>query len=106
MTETTVPAEFLRDLDGVQDPLVSRLLAMLVALGGEVFLLRAEVERMKQALAERGGLAAEDLERVRRSDSYTAWLAGEERRFAAQLVDPLRRERDVARPGRPAEAVS
>lgn len=106
MTETTVPVEFLRDLDGISDPLVSRLLATLVALGGEVFLLRAEIERMKQALAERGGLAAEDLERVRRSDSYTAWLAAEERRFAAQLVDPLRRERDVARPGQPVGTVS
>ncbi|MBL8697954.1 MAG: hypothetical protein JNK67_06260 [Alphaproteobacteria bacterium] len=101
MTETTVPSEFLRELDGIADPLVSRLLTMLVGLGGEVFVLRAELQRVKQALAERGGLSAEELERVRRSDSYKAWLAAEERGFAAQLLDPLRRERDVARPGQP-----
>jgi len=43
---------------------------------------------------------------VRRSESFTTWLAAEERSFAAQLVHPLRRERDVLRPGRVAEVAS
>jgi len=47
MNETTVPAEFLRDLDGVADPLVSRLMTMVVGLGGEVIVLRAALQRLR-----------------------------------------------------------
>lgn len=99
MTETCVPPAFLRDLDGIDDPLVSRLLAMIVSLGGEVFVLKAELERLKRSLAERGSIDEAGLERVRHAPEFAAWMAEEERSFARQLLDPLARERDVARPG-------
>lgn len=99
MSETSVPPAFLRDLDGVRDPLVSRLLAMLVSLGGEVFVLKAELQRLRMALAERGGVDDAMLERIRRSPEFTDWLAREERDFGRALIDPLARARNIARPG-------
>lgn len=99
MTDTSVPPAFLRDLDGVRDPLVSRLLAMLVSLGGEVFVLKAELQRVRLALAEKGGVDEDALERIRRSPDFVAWLAREEREFGRALIDPLARARTIARPG-------
>lgn len=99
MTETTVPPEFLRDLDGVRDPLVSQLLAMLVSLGGEVFVLKAELQRLRLALAEAGGVGEDALERIRRSPEFVDWLAREERAFTQALMDPIARARAIARPG-------
>ena len=99
MTETTVPPAFLRDLDGVRDPLVSQLLSMLVSLGGEVFVLKAELQRLRLALAAAGGVGEDALEAVRRSPDFVAWLSREEREFARTLMDPIARAREIARPG-------
>jgi hypothetical protein len=99
MTETTVPPAFLRDLDGVRDPLVSQLLSMLVSLGGEVFVLKAELQRLRLALAAAGGVGEDALEAVRRSPDFVAWLSREEREFTRALMDPIARAREIARPG-------
>jgi hypothetical protein len=96
MSDTTVPPAFLQHLDGIADPLASRMMAMIVALGGEVFVLKAELERTRRALA----MAEERLEAVRRDPDFVAWLAQEERDFARHLIDPIARAAAVARPGR------
>ena len=99
MSDTTVPPAFLRDLDGISDPLVSQLLSMLVSLGGEVFVLKAELQRLRLALAQAGGVDEDALERVRRSPDFAAWLSREEQAFTAALIDPIARAREIARPG-------
>jgi hypothetical protein len=100
MSETSVPEAFLETGDGVRDPLMSRLLATCVALGGEVFVLKAELERMKRVLAASGAASADALEAVRREPSFAQWMAQEERDFAAHLLDPIARERMIAAPGK------
>lgn len=103
MTETSVPPAFLRDLDGVRDPLVAQLLSMLVSLGGEVFVLKAELQRLRLALAEAGVAGEDALERIRHSPDFVAWLSREEREFTGALMDPIARARTIARPGAEAQ---
>lgn len=103
MTETSVPPAFLRDLDGVRDPLVAQLLSMLVSLGGEVFVLKAELQRLRLALAETGVAGEDALERIRRSPDFVDWLSREEREFTGALMDPIARARTIARPGAEAQ---
>ena len=75
-----------------QDPALppgdDMLLKSLVALGGEVFVLRAEMEALRRLRLNGEDLAAA-LDNIRRSADYQAWLAQEGERFARSLLAPL-----------------
>lgn len=64
----------------------ARLLNMILALGGEVFILKAEVQRLTQALAAKGGCDAADLAAAGRSPELGAWMKREEGAFARALL--------------------
>ena len=97
--QSTVPPEFLADLTYAKDPLVARLLEMVVALGGEVFLLRAEAERLRRALAERGTVDEAALDAVAADPDFRAWLAREQTEFTRHIFDPIGRGRGILEPG-------
>ncbi|MGE0801904.1 MAG: hypothetical protein AB7G13_25355 [Lautropia sp.] len=86
---TTVPSAFREDLGylGPQD--VQRLMASLVALGAEVFMLKAEVERLRRALEATGAVAPERLASAGSDAAFAAWLEREQAMFARGLLDPL-----------------
>lgn len=69
-------------------PDASHLMAMLMALGGEVFVLRAELEAMRRAAPDPTE-ALRRIEAVRDDPAFKAWLTDEETRFARHLLDPI-----------------
>lgn len=98
--ESTVPREFLSNLDYAKDPLVARLLEMIVGLGGEVFILKAELERLKAGLAAKDLLSGADLDAAARGEAFKQWLTKEQQAFGIHLMDPIARGRSIAEPGR------
>ena len=97
--ETTVPSEFLSDLHYMRDPYTSRLLETIVALGGEVFLLKAEIERLKLALAGKNVLQSSELESAAATLAFKTWLDKEQVSFSKSLLDPISRAAQTKRPG-------
>lgn len=97
--ETTVPPEFLSDLHYMRDPYTSRLLETIVALGGEVFLLKAEIERLKLALAGNNTLQPDALDAAAASPAFKSWLGKEQVSFSKSLLDPIGRAAGTKRPG-------
>lgn len=67
----------------------TRLLGMIVALAGEVFVLKAELQRTRLALAERGTLDDAALDAAGASPAMGRWLAAEEAAFGAGLLRPF-----------------
>lgn len=67
----------------------ARLLGVIVALAGEVFVLKAELARMKTALAERDALDQAALDRAAQSPALAQWLAGEQAAFGRSLLRPF-----------------
>ncbi|MFM9888188.1 MAG: hypothetical protein ACKVQT_34620 [Burkholderiales bacterium] len=86
MSNTSKPP--ITGLDGLNpaDPLDSaRLLGMLVALAGEVFVLKAEVARLTAALKAEGHVDGGALERAAASPELRQWMASEETAFGRAL---------------------
>ena len=69
---------------GARDPEAARLMGMIVALAGEVFVLKAQVERLTRAL----GVDAERLAAAAAQEGMTKWLEAEEAAFARSLTAP------------------
>jgi hypothetical protein len=95
--KTTVPPEYLNNLNYFRGD-VSHLLEMIVALGGEVFVLKAEVERLRRELAAGDIVSDAQLEQRGRSDDFKKWIAEEQKHFAETLLDPIARARDIVDP--------
>ena len=66
-----------------------RLLGMVAALGAEVFVLKAEVQRMKHALKSGGALTDAQLDKAATSPELERWMADEEKVFGATLMRPF-----------------
>ena len=66
-----------------------RLLGMISALGAEVFVLKAEVQRLKQALRSGGTLTDAQLESAAASPELQRWMGEEEKTFGATLMRPF-----------------
>lgn len=75
--------------DAFKDPATSRLLGTIVALGGEVFVLKAQVERLTRALQAAGVVDDAALARVGEDKTMSAWIASEERQFGETLLRPF-----------------
>lgn len=70
-------------------PDTARLMGMIVALGGEVFVLKAQVERLTQALRKSGTVAEDALAEAGKSKEMAAWIAREEKAFGEALLRPF-----------------
>jgi len=71
------------------DPAVARLMGMVVALAGEVFVLKAKNERLARALQRQNVLAADAIEDAGGDPELVRWMAAEKDEFAAALLRPL-----------------
>jgi len=69
---------------GERNPEAARLMGMVIALAGEVFVLKAQVERLTRAV----GVDAERLAAAAANEGMTKWLEAEEAAFARSLAAP------------------
>ena len=88
-TESTIPPEFAVDFNYLQAKDMSHLMASLVALGAEVFLLKAEVQRLTLALDARGVVDQAALDKAAASQAFSAWASHEQSAFTRNLLSPL-----------------
>jgi hypothetical protein len=72
-----------------KDPAITRLMGLVVALAGEVFVLKAKNERLTKTLLKEGALDANAIERAGRDPEFLEWMAGEKDEFASALLRPL-----------------
>lgn len=73
----------------MQNTDTERLLGMITALGAEVFVLKAEVQRLKGALHASGTLTDAQLEKAAASPELQQWMSEEEKVFGATLMRPF-----------------
>ncbi len=89
MSDKSIPkAADLIDLDFFHDATTQRLLGVITALGGEVYLLKAMVNRLTVALEQQGVVSDNVLSLAAASDAHLAWQAEEEKIFAAEILRP------------------
>ena len=67
----------------------ARLLGMIVALAGEVFVLKAQNERLQRAIKASGMLADGELNTAAAEDAMQAWFVAEEQAFTRAVLGPL-----------------
>jgi len=87
MTEKTDLVGELAKL-GARDPEAARLMGMIVALAGEVFVLKAQVERLTRALEAGGAVDARSLAAAAADEGMAKWLEAEEAAFTRGLTAP------------------
>ena len=73
---------------GARDPEAARLMGMIVALAGEMFVLKAQVERLTRALESAGATDAARLAVAAADAGMATWLAAEEAAIARALIAP------------------
>lgn len=73
---------------GARDPESARLMGMIVALAGEVFVLKAQLERLSRALEAAGMVDAKRLAAAAAEEGMKKWLAAEEAAFSRSLTAP------------------
>ena len=73
-----------------EDPAVSRLMGTVLALTGELFVAKAELEVLKRALIASGTLTEEALDKVHESPAMQEFLVDERDQYAQHLFDPIR----------------
>jgi len=78
------------------DPAVTRLMGTVVALAGEVFVLKALNARLTRALLASGVLTDRQLAEIGDSAGLQDWLDAEKDEFARALLGPIR-DPDLAR---------
>lgn len=79
----------LSKLDYPGDANASRQLGMMVALAGEVFVLKAQIERLTRALETAGVMDAVRLGEAGQSEAMQRWLSAEEKEFGRVLLKPF-----------------
>ncbi len=87
--QSTVPSEFMGDLGYLQPQDISRLMSTVVALGAEVFMLKAELKRLQMTLAQSGAADDKALQLTGEGAAFNAWLAQEQAAFARNLLEPI-----------------
>lgn len=73
---------------GARDPDAARLMGMVIALAGEVFVLKAQVERLTRALEAGGTVDAKRLAAAAADVGMTQWMEAEEAAFSRSLTAP------------------
>ena len=79
----------LGKLGALEEADTTRLMGMVMALAGEVFVLRAQQERLTRALQARDVVGAQDLAAAGSSEDMQKWLAAEEAAFARAVSAPF-----------------
>jgi hypothetical protein len=72
------------------DPAVSRLMGTVLALSGELFVAKAEVELLKRTLIAHGVLADDAFDQVNESAEMQGYLVAERDQYAQHLFEPIR----------------
>lgn len=67
----------------------ARLISMIVALAGEVFVMKANNECLRRALIAQGSVDTDALDREASSEAMKAWFAQEEQAFTQAILEPL-----------------
>lgn len=75
-------------LDGFTQPNDARMMGVVMALASEVYILKAEVQRLTNALAQNDLISDEALEAAGQSEAMEGWLAAEQKAFTAELLRP------------------
>lgn len=78
-----------------KDPAVTRLMGMMVALAGEVFVLKAQNERLQRALKKKKVVSDRSLKSIESDKDLQQWLMKEREEFAQYLLGPIL-EPDIA----------
>lgn len=99
--DTTVPPEFAGKLEYLQPQDVPHLMACLVGLGSEVFMLKAEVERLQRALAAAGNVTPQALEAAGNDAAFGEWLRQEQAEFGRAIIAPFVHAATTAAKDRP-----
>jgi hypothetical protein len=86
---STVPHEFARDLGYLQPEDISQVMSTVIALGAEVFMLKAELKRLQLTLSESGLIDEKVTQLSGEGAAFKAWLAQEQNTFAQNLLDPV-----------------
>ena len=73
---------------GDRDPESARLMGMIMALAGEVFVLKAQVERLTLVLEAGGAVDANRLAAAAADEGMAKWLEAEEAAFSRNLTAP------------------
>ena len=73
---------------GARDPESARLMGMIVALAGEVFVLKAQLERLMRALEAGGAVDSKRLAAAAAQEGMAKWLEEEEAAFSRSLTAP------------------
>lgn len=77
------------ELDFFQDPKFAGLLGAVVALSGELLVLKAEVKRLRSALETDGTIDLHRLEQAGESPEVRRWIAREAEDQARAVLGPL-----------------
>ena len=78
-----------------EDPAITRLMGMMTALAGEVFVLKAQNERLQRALKKKKVVSDKALDSLNQDKDLQAWMLKEREEFAKYLLGPIL-EPDVA----------
>lgn len=73
------------------DQAMDTLLEVVLALGGEVFVLNSQLRHMRQVLEQRGLLTRDEWDSYQADAELQTWLASEREAFAARLLAPLKK---------------
>jgi hypothetical protein len=72
------------------DPAVSRLMGTVLALSGELFVAKAEIELLKRTLIARGVVTDDAFGQVNESPEMQGYLVAERDQYARHLLEPIR----------------
>jgi hypothetical protein len=72
------------------DPAVSRLMGTVLALSGELFVAKAEIELLKRTLIARGIVTDDAFDLVNESSEMQGYLVAERTQYAQHLLEPIR----------------
>ena len=72
------------------DPAVSRLMGTVLALSGELFVAKAELELLRRTLVAHGVVTDDAFDRVNESPEMQGYLVDERNQYAQHLFEPIR----------------
>lgn len=72
------------------DAAVSRLMGTVLALSGELFVAKAEVELLRRTLIARGVVTDDAFDQVHESPEMQGYLVAERTQYAQHLFEPIR----------------
>ena len=78
-----------------EDPAITRLMGMMTALAGEVFVLKAQNVRLQRALKKKKVVSDKSLDALNQDKDLQAWMLKEREEFAKYLLGPIL-EPDIA----------